>query len=87
MVVRVVPGRIDRGRDRELHGRRQVKRSPSAWREQLLPGELVKFSDEPQVYVVLRTFFSDRFLDNIVEVLTPDGKTHQFYEDYMDRVE
>ena len=64
-----------------------MKRSPTTWREPLLPGELVKFSDEPQVYVVLRTFFSDRFLDNIVEVLTPDGKTHQFYEDYMERVE
>ena len=64
-----------------------MKRSPPTQREPLLPGELVKFSSEPQVYVVLRTFFSDRLLDNIAEVLTPDGKTHQFYENYMERVE
>lgn len=62
----------------------QAKQSSHSAR---LPGELVKFSDEPQVYVVLRTYFSDRFLDNLVEVLTPDGKIHQFYEDYLDRVE
>jgi len=51
-----------------------MKKPPSSW-------------NEPQVYVVLRTFFSDKFLDNIAEVLAPNGKTHQFYEDYMERVE
>jgi hypothetical protein len=64
-----------------------MKRSPQAWREPLLPGDLVRFSDEPQVYVVIRTFFSDKFLDNIAEVLSPNGKTHQFYEDYMERID
>jgi hypothetical protein len=62
-----------------------MKRSHSTPREPLLPGELVKFSDEPQVYVVLRTFFSDRLLDNIAEVIAPDGTLCQFYEDYVER--
>ena len=64
-----------------------MKRAPKTWRDPLLPGELVKFSDEPQIYVVIRTFFSDKFLDNVAEVLSPNGKTHQFYEDYMERID
>jgi len=64
-----------------------MKRSPQTWRDPLLPGELVRFSDEPQIYVVIRTFFSDKFLDNVAEVLSPNGKTHQFYEDYMERID
>jgi hypothetical protein len=47
----------------------------------------VVFSGETEVYVVIRTFFSDRLLDNVAECLTPNGKTHQFYEDFLTRVE
>ena len=64
-----------------------MKRSPQPWSEPLRPGELVVFSGETEVYVVLRTFFSDRLLDNVAECLTSSGKTHQFYEDFLTRVE
>ena len=52
----------------------------------LEPGDLVRFDEEPLVYVVLRRYFSDRYLDDIVEVLTPDGYRMEFFEDYLVRV-
>lgn len=52
----------------------------------LEPGDLVRFDEEPLVYVVLRRYFSDRYLDDIVEVLTPDGCRMEFFEDYLVRV-
>ena len=52
----------------------------------LHPGDLVKFLEEPQTYIVLRRYFSDRYLNDIVEVLTPDGKRSEFFEEYLERV-
>lgn len=54
--------------------------------EPLRPGDLVKFLEEPQTYIVLRRYFSDRYLNDIVEVLTPEGQRSEFFEEYLEKV-
>jgi len=54
--------------------------------EPLRTGDLVKFDEEPHTYVVLRRYFSNRYLDDVVEVLTYDGHRMEFFEDYLERV-